>query len=100
MSIGTESPSSSSMKFIPNQPRLKFTRARLLFSAGVRLIYGKEHPINRHTWRKMKANGELTEEQLQKEEVLLAFHKELFERQHHGEYPRTLKSVEPLSTKS
>lgn len=38
--------------------------------AFIKKSYGSEHPLNRYQWRKMKRNGQLSEEMMHKEEVI------------------------------
>ncbi|VDN01581.1 unnamed protein product [Thelazia callipaeda] len=49
----------------------------LVYTAGLYTfiynIYGNEHPLNRYQWRRMKKNGQLSEEMLHKEEILRSF---------------------------
>ncbi|VDD90891.1 unnamed protein product [Enterobius vermicularis] len=40
------------------------------YNIVMRCVMGSEHPINRFTWRRMEARGELTEELLAKRENL------------------------------
>uniref|UniRef100_A0A7E4VPL2 Cytochrome c oxidase assembly protein COX16, mitochondrial n=1 Tax=Panagrellus redivivus TaxID=6233 RepID=A0A7E4VPL2_PANRE len=45
----------------------------VFMNAGTYFLKGPGHPLNRYSWNAMKARGELTPEQLEKERLLNAY---------------------------
>uniref|UniRef100_A0A0N4W235 Uncharacterized protein n=1 Tax=Haemonchus placei TaxID=6290 RepID=A0A0N4W235_HAEPC len=47
----------------------------VVYNVGVRYWKGPDHPVNRFRWRRMKKEGLLSDELLEKERVVLDYHK-------------------------
>ncbi|XGW08310.1 hypothetical protein V3C99_010989 [Haemonchus contortus] len=47
----------------------------VVYNVGVRYWKGPDHPVNRFRWRRMKKEGLLSDELLEKERVVLEYHK-------------------------
>uniref|UniRef100_A0A0R3S0H1 Transposase n=1 Tax=Elaeophora elaphi TaxID=1147741 RepID=A0A0R3S0H1_9BILA len=63
--------------------------------AFIKTYYGDEHPLNRYQWRKLKKNGQLSEEMLHKEEVVQNYLKTRFNRMYEKEPVYSLRKQGP-----